>query len=203
MNIHNAAFNGNIRHVRNLLNSGTNVNLRNNEEGQTPLISAARRGHLDIVRLLISRGANVNARDTASRVSPLMAAAAAGHVQVIRELIKKGAYVNARSEFGETPIMFAAMNSHPRAVRELLDAGANPNPNIANIHGFNINQHSTTNNIGNMLRTYRPAMKWLKRLRQKQTRSAYTSLVRRGLPKSISRNITAHAFKHTKVRSTS
>jgi len=192
MSIHNAAFNGNIHHVRKLLNSGTNVNLRNNQEGQTPLSFAAKGGHLDIVRLLISRGAHVNARDTASRISPLMGAAAEGHIQVIRELVKAGAYVNARSEFGETPIMFAAMNSHPRAVRELLDAGANPNPNIENIHGTTIIGHSTGNNIGNMLRTYRPAMKWLKRL---QTRSAYISLVRRGLPKSISSNITSRAFK--------
>jgi ankyrin repeat protein len=57
--IHNAARNGNLIGVRAFLNSGTNVNARDNRGG-TALIKAASFGRSAMVRLLLERGANTN-----------------------------------------------------------------------------------------------------------------------------------------------
>ena len=57
-----AAKEGNVSKVKDLLSSGSDVN-DVDKEGWTPLIAASWSGRLDVVRLLIEKGADVNARD--------------------------------------------------------------------------------------------------------------------------------------------
>jgi len=57
-----AAADGNIEVVKQLLAAGANVNAKN-KWGGTPLHWAARGGHKEIVELLIAKGVNVNAKD--------------------------------------------------------------------------------------------------------------------------------------------
>lgn len=62
--LHHAVGDRNINLVKILINAGANANVRN-DEGYTPLMSAARMGCLEIVKLLVNAGANVDLRDKA------------------------------------------------------------------------------------------------------------------------------------------
>lgn len=63
---------GNIDRVRDLLDRGADVNVRNHK-GQTAMHCAAKAGFMDIVALLLDRGADVDAADDEGR-TPLAAA---------------------------------------------------------------------------------------------------------------------------------
>ena len=97
-----AAADGNIEVVKQLLAAGANVNAKN-KWGGTPLHWAARGGHKEIVELLIAKGANVNAKNDEDG-TPLHLAADRGHTEVVELLITAGADVNAKDDEGETPL---------------------------------------------------------------------------------------------------
>ena len=60
--IHEAAEAGNIESVKQAIADGADVNAKN-EDGVTPLSSAAYFGHKKVVELLIAKDADVNAKD--------------------------------------------------------------------------------------------------------------------------------------------
>jgi ankyrin repeat protein len=64
--IHIAAVMGNIGAIERHLNTGVNVNAKNNDEW-TPLHFAANGGHKEIVEILITEGAEVNAKEEDGR----------------------------------------------------------------------------------------------------------------------------------------
>jgi ankyrin repeat protein len=101
MDIHEAAFVGNLNRVRALLNQGVPVNARN-DGGWTTLHTAAFTGHLNIVQELLRRGARVNPR-TNYYSTPLHYAALRGHSRVVHELLKAGANPKYRNRHGNTP----------------------------------------------------------------------------------------------------
>jgi ankyrin repeat protein len=88
----NAALYGNLKGVRTLLNSGANVNARN-QHGFAALHWAAMNGHLAMVRLLLDGGANINARD-GDGWTTLIYAARLGHLAMVRLLLDRGANTN-------------------------------------------------------------------------------------------------------------
>ena len=59
ISIHEAAFTGNIKAVKQHITSGTDVNVKGNG-GYTPLVSARTK---EMAELLIANGADVNAKD--------------------------------------------------------------------------------------------------------------------------------------------
>jgi len=124
--IHNAARNGNLNRVRALLNSGANINTRDNV-GQTALIHAATPGHLEVVRLLLNRGANINTRDDEEGGTALIYAASSGQLPLVKLLLNRGANVNARDISRESALMHVAYSGHLPVVRLLLKRGANTN----------------------------------------------------------------------------
>ena len=64
INIHKAAFDGNIEAVKQHIAAGTDVNAK--DDGVTPLHSAATYGRKEIAELLIANGADVNAISVSS-----------------------------------------------------------------------------------------------------------------------------------------
>ena len=66
ISIHKAAYDGNIKAVKQHLAAGTNVNGMS-DWGKTPLHNAAWEGHKEIVELLIAGGADVNAKGADGR----------------------------------------------------------------------------------------------------------------------------------------
>src|SRR5262245_30987183 len=106
--IHSATGSGNIEEVRWLLKEDPKrVNARQ-QDGSTPIMSAAIRGFPDLAKLLIDSGADVNMGQYDGWM-PLHAAVHdgndEGHCEVARILIAHGAKIEARRTDGQwTPL---------------------------------------------------------------------------------------------------
>lgn len=131
LGIHDAARAGTLRRLRDLLDAGTPVDLRE-ETGHrgTPLHAAALAGQIEAVRLLVERGADVNAREASEgQCTVLHRAIGKGRAPVVRLLLAHGADVNARTTGGLTPFAMAEQDSD--VVAALLDGGVDPNAVVA------------------------------------------------------------------------
>ncbi len=104
--IFSAAKEGNIEEVRRLVESGVDVNVKDND-GRTPLHFAAGLGYIEVVKYLISKGAYVNVKENAHGATPLHLAAEFGQIEVVKYLISKGAEVNVKDNYGNTPLDYA------------------------------------------------------------------------------------------------
>lgn len=118
-----AVVDGHVKVVEALLNMGVNMEVAD-EDGYTPLYSAAGRGNVEVVKILIERGANVEATDW-NNWSPLHWAANNGHDEVVRILLQSGANAEATSSDGQTPLHSAAKWGHVGQVKMLIEKGAN------------------------------------------------------------------------------
>jgi len=72
--LHDAAMNGDIVKVRQLIEKGADVNAKDQFQ-ETPLHDAASRGNTDVAKLLIEKGADVNAKDNYGKTALDMAEA--------------------------------------------------------------------------------------------------------------------------------
>jgi ankyrin repeat protein len=109
MNIHNAAENGNLNRVKELLNQGVPVNARN-AYGFTPLHKAASGGHVNVVKELLRRGAHVNPRNFLGS-TPLHTAL---NPNVFHALIKAGANPKYRNTINGTNAFNTALTNNNR-----------------------------------------------------------------------------------------
>lgn len=149
-----ASAKGDLTEVKGLLDQGTNVNARE-EEDETPLMYAAVEGRTEVVGLLLDRGASLNAvsvnNETAlvravgmnryetvalllnrgadiEKGNPLIYAAGAGDVKMIRLLLNRGANINAPNNEGDTALAAAVSRRvSAETIRLLLSAGADVN----------------------------------------------------------------------------
>jgi len=117
--------------IRALLDRGANLHILA-ENGDTPLIMAARMGSVGTVGQLLDHGANVNA--TNGGHTALMEAIRWGsegdqdHAAVCTLLLQRGANPNIRREGdGFTPLMCALYGQHEHAARLLLQWKADVN----------------------------------------------------------------------------
>jgi ankyrin repeat protein len=115
-----AAKEGNLELVADLLRRGANVNAKS-DKGKTALHYAAANGQIEAVKQLISGGAEIDARDRDWH-TPLMLAAIYGCNHTVQALIVNGADVNAKTLTGNTPLVYAENNSHPLAAALLKKA---------------------------------------------------------------------------------
>jgi len=77
-----AAKEGNLELVRELVESGADIN-EDCEMGKTPVMIAAYEGYLEIVRLLAEQGVDINQGD-AFDMTPMLMAAARGRLEVVQ-----------------------------------------------------------------------------------------------------------------------
>jgi ankyrin repeat protein len=123
--IHEAALNGKLEQIREILASGINVNTIDTEE-RTALMYAAYNGHTEILKLLISKGALINTVDLYGR-SALMMASSGPFPDVVKLLLDRKADPNiADRKEHFTALMYAASEGQMVIVRLLLEAGADP-----------------------------------------------------------------------------
>jgi ankyrin repeat protein len=126
---HAAARKGDVTALKSLLaGGGCSVTTRIDEDGLTPLLSAADEGQVAAVALLLEYGADPNGSGAVGK-SPLYLAAGAtavGADEVVRRLLAAGAEVNRAGADGETPLHAASARSVDMVAR-LLKAGANIN----------------------------------------------------------------------------
>ena len=106
-NIHDDAFWGKTEFVRQHLENGVDVNLKD-KDGKTPLHKTAWGGarNKDIVVLLIEKGGDINARTDRMLDTPLHASIAPPEISKI--LIENGADISAKARFDFTPLHKAA-----------------------------------------------------------------------------------------------
>ena len=136
-----AAQNGDIEKVRELLAKGVPVDIREDfcmhymQNEQTGLMYAAGEGHLEIVRVLLKTGANVKAvdkmesREDGGEKTALHYAASQSNITVVEELLNTGADPNALTQNawnrGWTPLIYALRAGHRDIVQLLVKRGTN------------------------------------------------------------------------------
>ncbi|XP_071825561.1 ankyrin repeat and SOCS box protein 1-like [Apostichopus japonicus] len=126
--IHQAASNGDITIIRNLLDGPgrtQRVNLKN-YLGCTPLRLAASKGHWECVQLLLQSGASIEEGDRKGQTALFMAIAG-NHIECVKLLLAAGADPNGRRENMCTPLYLAACAGFVECIDLLLDAHADVN----------------------------------------------------------------------------
>jgi ankyrin repeat protein len=125
-----------------LLDAGADPNVAN-DDGQTPLMLAARTGDVGVARLLVQHGADVNRRERYRDQSAVMWAAAEGHAEMVAFLVSKRADLTVRARAndwatqitseprvqyrptgGLTPLLYAARAGCLGCVSAMVEAGA-------------------------------------------------------------------------------
>ena len=133
MNIHNAAWNGELENVKKLVNQGVSLNSVNRVHNHTPLVIAAKRGHLPLVKYLVNKDASRNKNIQDALFAALRRTyfpnnnknAWENHTAIIKYLINKGAKVNKNNRMGHPPLLIAVTrgrsNMPVKKINELLD----------------------------------------------------------------------------------
>jgi ankyrin repeat protein len=116
-----AAKDGDIKMVRELLAAGADVNhTKEGDEGRTALYKAAGRGYLEIVKALVGAKADVN-KPANNGITPRQQAYNGKHTSVVDYLKTGGA------QMGPGALFDAAEKGDAKMVRELLAVGADVN----------------------------------------------------------------------------
>ncbi|HEV2601147.1 MAG TPA: ankyrin repeat domain-containing protein [Candidatus Babeliales bacterium] len=121
-----------IEQIKKILAKGVDINIRN-EDGQTPLIYAAKMGKLDVVQFLVAQGADINIQDQLGRTS-LMYAIKLSKLDVVKFLIEKGAAVDVQDIGNDTALTYAVQRGSLDVLQLLSTKGATVN--IQNRQGW-------------------------------------------------------------------
>lgn len=121
--IHDAAQQGDLAKIKELLEKNPELLEARSENEKTPLHFAAQGGHKEIVELLLAKGADVNAKNSAME-TPLHYAAALGHKEVVDLLHAKGAALGNRNINGDTPLHYSARFGNSNTIRVLIEKGS-------------------------------------------------------------------------------
>lgn len=96
------------------------VDIDDNDDGNTPLQIAAGNGHENIVRLLLMRGAALD-RTNMYGWTALAQAASHGRTNIVQLLLQNKANPTIRNKLGADPLTLAIHQGHTSVVRILLD----------------------------------------------------------------------------------
>ena len=120
---------GSIEDIRQAIDSGVNLNVRNNN-GDTPLIFAAQKNTAEAVEILINAGANVNVQDNSGNTA-LIYAASYNSGDVIDVLLENGADKNIINNSGHRASDYARKNYrlNDTDIPEKLRQSARETPN--------------------------------------------------------------------------
>jgi len=125
LDIHDAAYIGDVKRTRHLLDADASLLDSFSSDGFTPLDLTAYFGQLDLVKFLLERGARVEHEIRNENLfTALTGAVAEGHREIAKLLLDHGANVNHRYAEGAMPLITAASNGDSEMVKLLLAHGA-------------------------------------------------------------------------------
>ncbi|XP_063801606.1 ankyrin repeat domain-containing protein 11 [Pseudophryne corroboree] len=116
--LHRAAIRGDARRIKELINEGADVNVKD-FAGWTALHEACNRGYYDVAKQLLAAGAEVNTKGLDDD-TPLHDASSNGHYKVVKLLLRYGGNPHQSNRKGETPLKVA---HSPTMVNLLLGKG--------------------------------------------------------------------------------
>ncbi len=102
--LHAAAAGGDLEAVRQHIEAGSDLNVKDPMGGGSPLTTAATFGQTEIAMALIEAGADVNFRGVKDGATPLHIAAFFCRTEIVKTLLDKGADRNIRNNYGSTPL---------------------------------------------------------------------------------------------------
>lgn len=129
-----------MNQLKDLINTGADLNFRNSSSCETLLTFACYNKYCDYdtMKLLIDNGANVNNQnkygETALEKICFHSSPKCDNVELFKLFISNGADVNISSKYGITPLVSACHVGNENLVKLLLDNGANINININPTH---------------------------------------------------------------------
>ncbi|MBN2181513.1 MAG: ankyrin repeat domain-containing protein [Sedimentisphaerales bacterium] len=127
--IHKAAYKGDLKKVKKIIDRKPNQINVQDVLGKTPLHFASSKGHIEIVEFLLNNDADVDT-EMFTGDTPLMIAARYardGKYETIKTLLEHGANVNHKNEDGRTVLHEAAMYSGKEVINLLISYGADVN----------------------------------------------------------------------------
>ncbi|MCW8801903.1 MAG: ankyrin repeat domain-containing protein [Candidatus Bathyarchaeota archaeon] len=102
IDIHTAVLFNKLEVVRQHIEAGTDINVKESMSGSTPLVSAATFGRTEIAKILIDAGADLTISNN-DGTAPLHAAAFFCRVEIVQMLIDANADKTLKNNFGATP----------------------------------------------------------------------------------------------------
>jgi hypothetical protein len=147
LSIHEAAEQGNLKHVKFLLENGKArvTDTDDSPLNRTVLHYAARGGQIEMVKFLLSKGAKIEEKDTRGYNS-LEHAIIYGHLNITRLFLAQGIEVNKEPYLHE-----AAREGHGEIIKQLLRHGANANADAHDFPIMNTTEFSITKFEGTAL----------------------------------------------------
>ena len=128
------ARNGNEQDVQKAIDFGVQVNRVSGDEGDPPLILAARNGSMGVLRQLLDAGAIIDARSSTRLETALYSAIFHGHEEAALLLLSAGANPNLAAANRDFPITLASRMNRLHVVRALIQSRAR------------VDSHDTDNN---------------------------------------------------------
>ena len=127
--IHHAAYKGDLKKVKEIIDRDPNQINVQDAQGFTPLHLASAKGHIEIVEFLLNHGADIEL-EIFNRDTPLLVAARYaryGQYETIKTLLEHGAKVNHKDKHGRAALHDAAMYSGKEVINLLISYGADVN----------------------------------------------------------------------------
>lgn len=124
MPLHDAARNGNVEEITQLLAANPACINDRDRHSRTPLHMAAWAGQTEAVRLLCDRKADIRAA-AGDDMAPIHFASQKGHIEAVRVLLSARADVNSLTRKSMSPLHMAVQGSHKDLSVLLIKKGAN------------------------------------------------------------------------------
>ncbi len=127
--IHKAAYEGDLKKVKEIIDRDPNQINVQDVQGFTPLHLAFSKGHIEIVEFLLNHGADTEL-EIFNGETPLMVAARYarhGQYETLKTLLEHGAKVNHKDKHGRAALHKAAMYSGKEVMNLLISYGADVN----------------------------------------------------------------------------
>lgn len=122
MDLHSAILRGNIKAVKQHIEAGSDLNIKEATRKSTPLITATFIGYNEAVKLLIDAGANLNYQNLDGSTA-LHTAAVFGKIDAAKMLIDAGTNLNLINKDGASVLHTAAFFCRLEIVEALLKKG--------------------------------------------------------------------------------